>query len=146
MAPLAFMKLQAYNILNQFYYSSRYNGHKIQSHFLKTSFFFLIANLLKPLVVNSAFTGLSSQASSVHSFLHRPPFSNNPPKGIHYHTFLSNRFNQLKKKLGNSMAVQWLGLLAFTAKGRGSVTGRGTRIPQASGHGQKKIFFFNLKS
>ena len=33
--------------------------------------------------------------------------------------------------LGNSLAVQWLGLLAFTAEGAGSVPGWGTEIPQA---------------
>ena len=42
-----------------------------------------------------------------------------------------------KKKKGNSLAVQWLGLHAFTAKGTGSVPGWGTKIPQAS-RGQKK--------
>ena len=28
--------------------------------------------------------------------------------------------------------VQWLGLLAFTAKGPGSIPGQGTKIPQAT--------------
>ena len=41
-------------------------------------------------------------------------------------------------KLGTSLAVQWLGLCAFTAKGPGSVTGQGTEIPQATQHGQKQ--------
>ena len=40
---------------------------------------------------------------------------------------------------GNSLAVQCLGLSAFTAKGLGSVPCRGTEIPQeAAWHGQKK--------
>ena len=36
------------------------------------------------------------------------------------------------KPLGNSLAVQWLGLQAFIAKGAGSVPDRGTKVPQAS--------------
>ena len=39
---------------------------------------------------------------------------------------------------GNSLAVQWLGLGAFTAKGLGSIPGQGTKVPQAMWHGQKK--------
>ena len=34
--------------------------------------------------------------------------------------------------LGNSLAVQWLGLHALTAEGQGSVPGGGTTIPQAA--------------
>ena len=34
----------------------------------------------------------------------------------------------------------WLGLCTFTAKGVGSVSGRGTKIPQAAQHGQKNFF------
>ena len=33
---------------------------------------------------------------------------------------------------GNSLVVQWLGLCAFTAKGLGSVSSQGTKIPQAT--------------
>ena len=36
----------------------------------------------------------------------------------------------------NSLAVQWLGLHAFTAEGMGSIPGRGTKIPHASQCGQ----------
>ena len=36
------------------------------------------------------------------------------------------------------MAVQWLGLCAFTAEGWGSIPGQGTKIPQAKRYGQKK--------
>ena len=32
---------------------------------------------------------------------------------------------------GNSLAVQWLGLSALTAKCQGSIPGRGTKTPQA---------------
>ena len=39
--------------------------------------------------------------------------------------------------LGNSPAVQWLGLGAFTARGVGSIPGWGTKIPQAMQCGQK---------
>ena len=51
---------------------------------------------------------------------------------------LFNIINQLyfnlkknKKKLGNSLAVQQLGLSAFTVKGPGLIPGWGTKIPQA---------------
>ena len=37
---------------------------------------------------------------------------------------------------GNSLAVQWLGLHAFTAEGPGSISGRGTKISQAVWHGK----------
>ena len=40
--------------------------------------------------------------------------------------------------MGNSLAVQLLGLCAFTVKGWGSILGGGTKIPQAVQHGQKK--------
>ena len=33
--------------------------------------------------------------------------------------------------IGNSLAVQWLGLHDFTAEGEGSIRGRGNKIPQA---------------
>ena len=40
--------------------------------------------------------------------------------------------------LGNPLAVQWLGLHTFTAMGLGSLSGQGTKIPQAMQHSQKK--------
>ena len=40
--------------------------------------------------------------------------------------------------IGNSLAIQWLGLSTFTAEGPGSVPGRGTKILKASRCGQKK--------
>ena len=39
---------------------------------------------------------------------------------------------------GNSLAVQWLGLCAFTAKGLSPIPDQGTRIPQATQCSQKK--------
>ena len=36
------------------------------------------------------------------------------------------------------MAIQWLGLNAFTAEGPGSTPGQGTKILQAAWHSQKK--------
>ena len=36
------------------------------------------------------------------------------------------------QSLGNSLAVQWLGLHALTAEGTDSVPGWGTKIPQAA--------------
>ena len=40
--------------------------------------------------------------------------------------------------LENSLAVQWLGLSAFTAEDLGSIPGWGTKIPQAVQCGQKE--------
>ena len=40
-----------------------------------------------------------------------------------------------KSHKGNSLVVQWLGLGALTAGTRGSIPGRGTKIPQAARHG-----------
>ena len=37
-----------------------------------------------------------------------------------------------EEKHGNFLAVQWLGLYAFTAEGPGSIPGWGTKIPQAT--------------
>ena len=48
-------------------------------------------------------------------------------------------FPQWNKKLGDSLAVQWLGLGAFSAGGAGSIPGQGIKILQAMQHGQKKI-------
>ena len=39
---------------------------------------------------------------------------------------------------GSSLEVQWLGFCAFTAKGPGSIPGRGAKIPQATQRVQKK--------
>ena len=43
-----------------------------------------------------------------------------------------------KKKRGNSLVVQWLGLHAFTASGSNLMPGRGTKIPQAMHSGEKE--------
>ena len=40
--------------------------------------------------------------------------------------------------LGNSLAVQWLGLHAPTAGGTGSIPSWGTKSPHATEHSQKK--------
>ena len=39
---------------------------------------------------------------------------------------------------GNALAVQWLGLQASTAGGRGLIPGRGTKIPQVAWCGKKE--------
>ena len=41
-------------------------------------------------------------------------------------------FDKQWKAQGNSLAVQWLGLCAFTAEGLGSIPGQETKIPQAA--------------
>ena len=81
---------------------------------------------------------------------------------IHMPFFTQNyyRENTLKKKFSNnsesknlvikilfwgtSLAVQWLRLHTSSAGGVGSIPGRGTKVPNATWHGQKKkkILFF----
>ena len=60
---------------------------------------------------------------------------------------------QMTSVIWNSLAVQWLGLCGLTAKGRGSVPSRGTKIPRGAQCGRKKkkdkyfrfcVFFFFL--
>ena len=53
--------------------------------------------------------------------------------------FVSPSFliNNLTVVVGNSLAVQWLGLCTFTAKGTGSIPGWRTKILQAMWGGQK---------
>ena len=41
-------------------------------------------------------------------------------------------FYSFKAHCWEFLMVQWLGLCTFTAKGVGSITGRGTKIPQAT--------------
>ena len=41
-------------------------------------------------------------------------------------------------RVGNSLAVQWLGLGAFTAGAQGSIPGQGSKILQAERRGRKK--------
>ena len=55
-------------------------------------------------------------------------------------TVISLTFSLLFKiqALGTSLAVQWLGLCAFTAEGAGSIPGWGTKVLQATWHGHKK--------
>ena len=40
--------------------------------------------------------------------------------------------------MGNSLAVQWLGLCAFTAESLGSIPGWGTKIARVAQRGQKQ--------
>ena len=43
-----------------------------------------------------------------------------------------------KRKKGNSLAVQWLGLSILTVGAPGLIPGPGIKIPQATQHSQKK--------
>ena len=45
---------------------------------------------------------------------------------------------------GTSLAVQWLGLHALTAKGPSSILDWGTKISQAMLHGQKKTNYITM--
>ena len=48
----------------------------------------------------------------------------------------------LKKTFGTSLAVQWLRFRTSTARGVGSIPGRGNKIPHVAWHGQKKKKIF----
>ena len=52
--------------------------------------------------------------------------------------FIEEKTKVIKERMGNSLAVQWLGLGTFTAMGPGSIPGRGTKIPQAMWRSQNK--------
>ena len=43
-----------------------------------------------------------------------------------------------REERSNYLAVKWLGLCALAVKGRGSIPGGGTKIPQAAQHGHKR--------
>ena len=47
-------------------------------------------------------------------------------------------FCKSKTVMGSSLAVQRLGPCVLTANGPGSMSGQGTKIPQAVWHGQKQ--------
>ena len=46
----------------------------------------------------------------------------------------------LNSAWGTSLAIQWLGLCAFNAKGVGSIPGQGTKILHITWHGQENFF------
>ena len=48
------------------------------------------------------------------------------------------RVKTVKNPVGNSLAVQWLGLRASIAGATDSIPGWGTKMPHAMQHGQKK--------
>ena len=50
----------------------------------------------------------------------------------------------VSKHLGNSLATQWLGLHALTAKSLGSIPGWETKVPQAAQCMRKKIQLYAL--
>ena len=49
-----------------------------------------------------------------------------------------SQLSHLKIRIGTSFVVQWLRLCAPIAGGMGSIPGRETRIPHATGHDLKK--------
>ena len=49
-----------------------------------------------------------------------------------------NKANPKESRAGNSLAVQWLGLCALTAKGPHSIPGQGTRSHKLHGIVKKK--------
>ena len=49
-----------------------------------------------------------------------------------------NKANPKESRAGNSLAVQWLGLCALTAKGPHSIPGQGTRSHKLHGMVKKK--------
>lgn len=48
----------------------------------------------------------------------------------------NNKNSAKKHEAGTSLVFQWLELLISNAGGRGSIPGRGTRIPHTAWHGQ----------
>ena len=48
----------------------------------------------------------------------------------------ADTIQSITPQVGSSLAVQWLGLLAFTAMGPGSISGWGTKTLQTGGRGQ----------
>ena len=57
---------------------------------------------------------------------------------IQYPVINHNGKEYEKEYVGNSLVAQWLGLSTLTAVGLGSITGRGTKSPQAVWCGKKK--------
>ena len=53
------------------------------------------------------------------------------------HLWFKNSLQKWYRKKGNSLAVQRLGLCAFTAKGPGSILGGGIKILQATQHSRR---------
>ena len=56
---------------------------------------------------------------------------------LHF-VFLSMHFKSTRVTIGNSLAVQWLGFHAFTAKGTVSISGQGTKSLQVTVQPKKK--------
>ena len=55
------------------------------------------------------------------------------------HHFTLLRMANIEKSTGDILVVQWLELCIFTAKGPGSIPGWGTKIPQVTQCGGKKL-------
>ena len=60
--------------------------------------------------------------------------------GDKYKTSFSHSYINILPKVSvlTSLAVQWLGLHAFTRKGTGSIPGQGNKISQTAGRPQPK--------
>ena len=58
---------------------------------------------------------------------------------------LGHKHQERKQQaLGNSLAVQWLGLYAFSARGACSIPGQGTKMPQEKGKKKEKKIAWTL--
>ena len=68
----------------------------------------------------------TTEQLSVYTHTHTHTHSNIPCRHRHRNPQQNN------SKPGTSLVVQWLGLRVFTAKDRGSIPGRGTKIPQVT--------------
>ena len=62
-----------------------------------------------------------------------------------HHDINTGSFPGVGGQGGTSLAVQWLGLRAFTAVGLSSILGWGTKKLQAKQHGQRIIKYIFLK-
>ena len=72
--------------------------------------------------------------------VHRPTLlpSRVWPSSHHLLQSLLFPWEKRKKRRGSSLVVCWWGLSTFTAEGRGSIPGWGTKIPQDTWSGTKK--------
>ena len=55
-----------------------------------------------------------------------------PERNKYANRYIVNPLSKGEKRTGNSVAVQWSGLSAFTVKGPGLIPGQGTKISQAT--------------
>ena len=84
------------------------------------------------------FCFLSYKTNKLHPVIQQFRFWGDIPKNWkrgYLHTKVHSSPGHNRCSVGGSLAVQWLGLSAFTAEGPGSLAGQETKIPQTMLHG-----------